>query len=134
MKEAKAFLDNNTISDDPFFAYILALGAIQLPHSPLHHCYFMDTRSNVAGEYGPTSQCIMDVFLSLYEIVKVVGALVQVALKDRQLLEDIIIIFTSDNGGLGNATRISDIVYGQLSNGKLYGQKGELYDEGRICV
>ena len=117
VNETNAFLDENKEKDDPFFAYV-ALGAVHLPNTPPDH--FSDG-SKVAGEYGTPH---MDVLL---EMDKVVGALVQ-SLRDREMLEDTIIIFTSDNGGLNQETR-SD-VYGHYSNGPLRGAKGEVYEGG----
>jgi hypothetical protein len=117
VNETKAFLDQNMDSSDPFFAYV-ALGAVHLPNSPPDE--FLDG-SKVAGEYGTQH---MDV---LYEMDKVVGALVE-SLEERQLLEDTIIIFTSDNGGLNGETR-SDL-FGHLSNGGLRGAKGDVYEGG----
>lgn len=118
VNETKAFLDgytNNT--GNPFFAYV-ALGAVHEPHSPPYK--FLDG-SQVAGSYGTAH---MDVLL---ETDKVVGALTQ-ALQDRMLLEDTIIIFTSDNGGLGEQT--NSAFFDHISNGLLRGQKGQVYEGG----
>ena len=117
VNETKAFLDQNMDSSDPFFAYV-ALGAVHLPHSPPDE--FLDG-SKVAGEYGTKH---MDV---LYEMDKVVGALVE-SLEERRLLEDTIIIFTSDNGGLNEETLSNS--FGHLSNGGLRGAKGDVYEGG----
>ena len=118
VNETKAFLDNHVSSEsNPFFTYI-ALGAVHLPNTPPYH---FDDGSPVAKEFGTPH---MDV---LYEMDKVVGALVE-ALDDRNLLEDTIIIFTSDNGGLNNETHSDE--HGHLSNGPLRGAKGDLYEGG----
>ncbi len=118
VNETKAFLDNHVDKDsDPFFTYI-ALGSVHLPNTPPYK--FMDG-TPVADEYGTRH---MDV---LYEMDKVVGALVE-ALDERNLLEDTIVIFTSDNGGLSDET-YSDY-YDHYSNGPLRGNKGELYEGG----
>lgn len=119
VNETKAFLDKhlNNKSADPFFTYI-ALGGVHLPHTPPYK--FMDG-TPISDEYGTPH---MDI---LYEMDKVVGALVE-ALDDRNLLEDTIIVFTSDNGGLSGET-LSD-TYDHYSNGPLRGHKGEVYEGG----
>ena len=120
LKETEEFLDNHkkTRQDDPFFAYV-ALGAVHVPQSPPLN-YIDGTK--VYGEYGNRH---LD---GLFEMDKIVGSLVK-ALEDRQLLEDTIIVFTSDNGGLGlrysNSTE-----FGHFSNGQLRGSKGEVYEGG----
>lgn len=118
VNETKTFLDQHIEEEsNPFFTYI-ALGAAHLPHSPP---YRFDDGSPVADEYATTH---MDV---LFEMDKVVGALIE-ALEERNLLEDTIVIFTSDNGGLNNDT-FSD-QYGHFSNGPLKGAKTEVYEGG----
>mmetsp|Transcript_12143 Transcript_12143/g.14122 ORF Transcript_12143/g.14122 Transcript_12143/m.14122 type:complete len:335 (+) Transcript_12143:845-1849(+) len=105
--------------NDPFFAYV-ALGGVHIPHSPPRQ--YTDG-SPVAGEY-PTPH--MDV---LGEMDKVVGSLVKY-LKRRGLLHNTIVIFTSDNGGLG-AKAGSEAVAGHASNGPLRGHKGLVYEGGQ---
>lgn len=120
VKETEKFLDDHVTNhkDDPFFTYF-ALGAVHIPHSPPD--YYLDG-TPVAGQYPNEHLSMLD------EMDKVVGSLVK-ALDDRQLLEDTIIIFTSDNGGLGNKYSNS-LDYGHLSNGPLRGIKGEVYEGG----
>ena len=118
VNETKAFLDKHiNNAGDPFFAYV-PIGNAHIPHSPPDK--FLDG-TNVAGSYGTRH---MDI---LYEMDKVVGALIE-ALTDRQLLEDTIIIFTSDNGGLGQFTNSDK--FGHLSSGQLRGSKGQVYEGG----
>jgi len=119
VNETNTFLDkhvNNT--GDPFFAYV-PIGNAHTPHSPPDK--FLDG-TNVTGSYGTRH---MDI---LYEMDKVVGALIQ-ALTERQLLEDTIIIFTSDNGGQRGKNTKSD-KFGHLSSGQLRGFKGTVYEGG----
>ena len=119
VNETKAFLDKHiNNAGDPFFAYV-PIGNAHLPHSPPDK--FLDG-TNVAGSYGTRH---MDI---LFEMDKVVGALIQ-ALTDRQLLEDTIIIFTSDNGGL-NGHETNSINFDHLSSGQLRGFKGNVYEGG----
>jgi len=58
----------------------------------------------------------------LLEMDKVVGSLIS-AIEERNLTQDTIIIFTSDNGGLGNSERFS-----HQTSGPLKGTKGSIYD------
>ena len=111
VNETKAFLDNHnaTGGDDPFFAYV-ALGAVHKPHSPPDH--YMDG-TPVAGEYSSPH------FDLLLEMDKVVGTLVA-DIEDRGLLDDTIIIFASDNGGL-NVLDVPRV---------LRGHKGNIYEGG----
>lgn len=120
VNETKAFLDNHVAhrGDDPFFTYV-ALGSVHIPHSPPD--YYLDG-SPVAGKYPNEFLSMLD------ELDKVVGSLLR-TLDERQLLEDTMIVFTSDNGGLGPKFSNSS-KYGHLSNGPLRGQKGEIYEGG----
>ena len=119
VNETKAFLDKHiNNAGDPFFAYV-PIGNAHKPHSPPDK--FLDG-TNVAGSYGTRH---MDI---LYEMDKVVGALIE-ALTDRQLLDDTIIIFTSDNGGLRGENTNSD-KFGHLSSGQLRGAKDQVYEGG----
>jgi hypothetical protein len=118
--ETEAFLEDHVTNhaQDPFFAYV-ALGAVHVPHSPPDR-YFDGTP--IAGSHDNGH---LDV---LYEMDKIVGSLVK-SLEERQLLEDTIIIFTSDNGGLGKKHTTS-MNYGHLSNGYLRGSKGQIWEGG----
>ena len=112
VNETNAFLDNHlkTRKDDPFFAYV-ALGAVHLPHSP-PDTYLDGTP--VAGEYYNAH---LDMLL---EMDKVVGSLVD-AVEKRGLQEETIIIFTSDNGGLGSFNYPDRV---------LRGHKGDIWEGG----
>ena len=120
VNETKAFLDDHVTNNpqDPFFAYV-ALGSVHIPHSPPYK--YLDN-SKIAGIY-PNGH--LDVLL---EMDKVVGSLIK-ALDDRKQLEDTIVVFTSDNGGLG-AKHSNSSMYGHLSNGPLRGKKGDVYEGG----
>ncbi len=74
--------------------------------------------SPVAGVYKDRH---LDV---LGELDKVIGSLISI-LDDRQLLQDTIVIFTSDNGG-----SISSAKHGHDSNGNLRSEKGSIYEGG----
>ncbi len=119
VNETEKFLDDHmeNRSDDPFFAYI-ALGNVHTPHSP--PITFLDGTA-VSGEY-PSGH--MDMLL---EMDKVMGALTNL-LKDRNMEEDTIIIFASDNGGLGYES--NSIQHGHNSHGPLQGSKGTIYEGG----
>jgi arylsulfatase A-like enzyme len=121
VNETVSFLDEHIVNkpDEPFFAYV-ALGAVHIPHSPPD--FYLDGVTPVAGEY-PNSH--LDV---LNEIDMVVGSLIE-ALDDRLLLEDTIVVFTSDNGGLGKR-HANSAEYGHLSNGLLRGSKGQIWEGG----
>ena len=118
VNETEQFLDHHfeTRPNDPFFAYV-ALGAVHLPQSPPRN--YIDG-TPIAGTQ-PTAH--MDL---IAEIDKVVGSLTQ-QLVDRNLLEETIIIFTSDNGGLGNNKGSPNY----NSNGPKYrGRKGQIWEGG----
>jgi Arylsulfatase A and related enzymes len=99
----------HTRPNDPFFAYV-ALGQVHLPHSPPQ--YYLDG-SPVAGEYENEH---LDLLL---EMDKVIGSLVS-ALEEKDLVNDTIIIFASDNGGLKT----------QHAGRVLRGFKSQIYEGG----
>jgi len=101
----------------PFFSYV-ALGAAHIPHSPPDKCLNGDP---IAHQY-PTRH--MDMIL---ELDKVVGSLMQ-ALEERNLVKNTVIIFLSDNGGLGNLHGSSK--FNHHSNARLRGSKGQVYEGG----
>ncbi len=119
VNETESFIDmhlnkmSNGGDDVPFFTYV-ALGSVHIPHSPPYT--YLDG-SAVSGVYNNVH------FDMLGEMDKVVGSLIQI-LEDRDLLQDTIVIFTSDNGGLN---KTENIFY---SNGPLQGLKGSLYEGG----
>jgi len=101
--------------DDPFFTYV-ALGGVHIPHSPPDSY----NGNKVAGVY-PNDHMDM-----LYEMDMNVGTIVK-ALEDNDHLDNTVVIFTSDNGGLG-AQYSSQ--YGHHSNSVLRGRKGMVYEGG----
>ena len=60
----------------------------------------------------------------LHEVDLVVGSLVS-AMEERLIMNDTIIIFTSDNGGLASSRRFS-----HYTNGILRGNKGQIWEGG----
>ena len=119
VNETTDFINNHleNINDNPFFAYV-ALGAVHTPHSPPYN--YLDG-SNVSDVYGTPH---MDV---LGEMDKVVGSLVSL-IEDKNLAEDTIIIFASDNGGLGKTHGTDTTIYGHASSGPLRNSKGSIYE------
>ena len=79
-------LDNRLNADDPFFTYV-ALGSVHAPHSPPNH--YMN--GEPVADVHQTRHLDM-----LKEMDMVVGSLIS-ALEHRNLAEDTIIIFTSNN-------------------------------------
>jgi arylsulfatase A-like enzyme len=116
VNETVNFLDDHlsTRAADPFFAYV-ALGSVHIPHSPPY--FYLDDTA-VAGKHETSH---MDL---LGEMDKVVMSLVE-ALKERQLLKDTIIVFTSDNGGLASSKD-----YNHMPSGPLRDNKGSIYEGG----
>ena len=110
----KRFIDYHTSRrpDDPFFTYV-ALGTVHIPHSPPYK--YLDD-SPIAGQYDTPHKDLLG------EMDKVVGSLLQI-LEDKQLIEDTIIVFTSDNGGLHSQ-------YSDFSSGPLRSSKGSIYEGG----
>ncbi len=106
-------LTNNT--DTPFFIHYCAQ-AVHVPHTP--PIDFLGTK--VAGETGDGDHADM-----LLEIDVAYGKIEQ-ALADRGLLEDTLIIFTSDNGGLKPNVQKST----HDSNEGLRGYKATIYEGG----
>lgn len=117
VNETSQFIDDHLQSnpENPFFAYV-ALGAAHVPHSPPDK--YLDG-SPVKGEYLTRHACM------LLEMDKVVGSLVSL-IENKQIAEDTIIIFTSDNGGLLKTDQVSD----HRTSGPLRGSKSEIYEGG----
>lgn len=115
VNETIQFIDDHLEqeNDDPFFAYV-ALGAVHSPHSPPD--FYLDG-SRVANT---TETRHLDM---LKELDMIVGSLVS-AVESRNLTEETIIIFTSDNGGLPASNRITT----HKASGKLRGFKGSIYE------
>mmetsp|Transcript_10454 Transcript_10454/g.14774 ORF Transcript_10454/g.14774 Transcript_10454/m.14774 type:complete len:624 (+) Transcript_10454:91-1962(+) len=116
VKETERFLDDHQDrrKDDPFFAYV-ALGSAHIPHSPPRK--YLDG-SPVYQTY-PTRH--MDI---LFEMDKVVGSLVAL-LEEREVLNNTLVVFLSDNGGLGSSKW-----HGHNENGLLRGGKGQIWEGG----
>ena len=89
--EAENFLKDHseTRSDDPFFM-LVSLGQVHGPHSPPN--FYLDG-TPIAGQYDNPH---LDL---LYEMDLVVGTLIS-AITDRGLMDNTLVIFASDNGGL----------------------------------
>ena len=88
VKEVDDFLEDHD-TKDPFFLYV-GLGQVHAPHSPPK--YYIDG-TPVAGTF---SHPHLDM---LYEMDLVVGSMIS-SIEDRGLMNNTLIIFTSDNGGL----------------------------------
>lgn len=114
-RKAEKFLDNHIDNhpDMPWFMYF-ALGSVHIPHTPADN-YFNGTK--VAGKYGDPH---LDL---LYEMDLIIGSLLK-KLEETNQIEDTIIIFTSDNGGLNMNN----------TNPLLRGYKGSMYEGGHRCV
>ena len=100
-REALKFLEES--KDDPFFLYF----AHTFPHQPLHASDDFKNKS-MAGKYGDAVE----------EIDWSVGKIMQF-LKDNNLEENTIVLFTSDNGP-----------WFEGSSGGLRGRKGQSYEGG----
>lgn len=118
--ETAKFIDDHLEKNEnkPFFAYV-ALGAVHEPHSPPKT--YLDG-DKIEGVY-PTKHLDM-----LLEMDKVVGSLVSI-IEEKNLGKETIIIFASDNGGLGDRAG-TDAAVGHESNGPLRGSKGMVYEGG----
>lgn len=116
IKETISYIDEHLDQKEnkPFFAYV-ALGSVHTPHTP--PIKYVDG-SNVANEYQTRH---LDM---LYEMDKSVGALVD-AIENRNIEEETIIIFTSDNGGLRHSEKFS-----HQTSGPLRGEKASIYEGG----
>ena len=112
VSETEKFIDEHlqSNSSQPFITYV-ALGAVHIPHSPPDR--YLDG-TPIAGQHATPH---LDV---LSELDKVVGSLIE-QLEKRNILEDTIIIFTSDNGGLGNSN--NSVKAGHYSGGPLRAEK-----------
>lgn len=114
--ETIAFIDKHLDErpEDPFFVYA-ALGAVHIPHSPPDYA---SDGTKIKGSY-PSSHLDM-----VHEVDKIVGTLID-SIEERMLSRDTIIIFTSDNGGLGKSKK-----FGHNASGPLRGYKGQVYEGG----
>lgn len=111
VNETASFIDS--VAGKPFFAHV-CLGSVHIPHYPPN--YFGDTR--VKGTHATHH---LDL---LFEMDLVVGTLLDI-LESRKMMENTIVVFVSDNGGI----RLSQHV-GHQSNGPLRGNKGSSFQGG----
>jgi arylsulfatase A-like enzyme len=116
VNETIKFVDKHLEANNgsPFFAYV-ALGSVHIPHSPPN--LYLDG-SPIAHQYQTRH---LDM---LHELDKVVGSLIQM-IEERNLAEDTLIIFTSDNGGLRYSEK-----YGHHTSGPLRDIKASIYEGG----
>lgn len=121
VNETEKFIDDHlrVNASQPFFAYV-ALGAVHIPHSPPDK--YLDG-TPIAGQHETPH---MDV---LSEVDKVVGSLIQ-KLEEKKVLEDTLIIFTSDNGGLDPDSGSDGVRTGHYSGGPLRAEKASIYEGG----
>ena len=121
VNETEKFIDDHlrTNPSQSFFTYV-ALGAVHIPHSPPDR--YLDG-TPIAGQHETPH---MDV---LFELDMVVGSLIE-KLEEKKILEDTIVIFTSDNGGLGIHTGSESIKAGHYSSGPLRAEKSSIYEGG----
>ena len=120
VNETEKFLERhvqNNNSSQPFFTYV-SLGGVHIPHSPPDK--YIDG-SKISGQYKTNH---MDL---LGEMDKVLGSLIKI-LEEKELLKDTIIVFTSDNGGVG--LKSGSFREGHKSSGPLRGNKGSIYEGG----
>ncbi len=121
VEETENFLDDyvSSNSSSPFFSYV-ALGSVHIPHSPPDK--YLDGTS-IAGVHETPH---MD---NLAELDLIVGSLTT-TLEQKGLLNDTIVIFASDNGGLGLATGSDSARNGHYSSGPLRSEKASIYEGG----
>ena len=115
VNKTRAFIDDHLANrpNDPFFAYV-ALGAVHDPHSPPDA--YLDG-SPVKNQYE-TSHLDM-----LGAMDKAVGSIVSM-IENKNLAEETIIIFASDNGGLNQKASTET---GHLTSGPLRGAKASIF-------
>jgi arylsulfatase A-like enzyme len=117
VNETSKFIDTHLASESsnkPFLVYV-ALGAVHAPHSP-------------PKEYLDGSQ-VMNVYATrhldmLGAMDKAAGSVVSM-IEDKGLINETIIIFTSDNGGLNKSIKA-----GHLTSGPLRGAKSNIWEGG----
>lgn len=119
VNETTDFIDQhlNQNSSNPFFAYI-ALGSVHVPHSPPNN--YMDG-TPVKNQYASRH---LDMLL---EMDKVVGSIIS-HIEEKNIAENTMIFFTSDNGGL--RARYSFKMTGHRTGGPLRGEKRSIYEGG----
>jgi arylsulfatase A-like enzyme len=118
VNETNAFIDNHLEKrpNDPFFAYV-ALGAVHAPHSPAD--VYLDG-SPIKNQYEIAH---LDM---LGAMDKAVGSIVSM-IEEKNLAEETIIIFASDNGGLN---KVATVNTGHRTSGPLRGAKRDIWEGG----
>lgn len=137
-QEAKSFISNHT--QQPFFVYL----AFTLPHAELKvPGKYLDTYLNPSGKsifepeiahgsgkhYGPQPYPKAAYAAMITQMDSYVGELVDL-LKKKNLLDNTILIFTSDNGTHKEGGRTQDDIAFFKSSGKFRGAKRDLYEGG----
>jgi len=118
VNETKDFIERHLeeSANRPFFAYI-GFGAVHIPHAP--PVEYIDG-SKVEGRY------MTDHLDMLGLMDKAVGSLMEI-IEEKNLEQDTIFIFASDNGGLVFSDETGA---GHRASGPLRGAKGGIYDGG----
>jgi arylsulfatase A-like enzyme len=119
VNETKDFIENHLEGEDdkPFFAYV-AFGGVHTPHNP--PIEYIDG-SPVENEYQTRHLDMLGL------VDKAVGSLMEI-IEENGLKEDTIILFSSDNGGLGEKHGSDNV--GHSGSGPLRESKGSVYDGG----
>ncbi len=114
--EAVNFIQRH--KDEPFFLYLSHYAVhTKLDGKPHLVSHFESKPGSGTGQYAPENN--PHLAAQLYTIDEGVGQIVS-KLSELNILDDTILIFTSDNGGAGDVT----------SNAPLRGAKGSLYEGG----
>lgn len=136
--EAKSFISNH--SQQPFFAYL----SFTLPHAELKvPDKYLDTYLNASGKsifepeiahdpgkhYGPQPYPKAAYAAMVTEMDSYIGELVAL-LKKKNLLDNTILVFTSDNGTHKEGGRTQEDIAFFKSSGELRGAKRDLYEGG----
>lgn len=106
VQEVENFVGKHDQSS-PFFIYA-ALGQVHIPHSPPN--FYLDG-TPIAGTHDNKH---LDL---LYEMDKVIGSIIS-SVESRGMMENTLVIFASDNGGLNK----------RYPNRLLRGAKGQIYE------
>ena len=122
VNERMRFIDRHIENkqSDLFFAYV-ATSSAHAPNSP--------AKNHINGSPAENAKSAAHMGM-LCEVDLVLGSSMK-ALEDRNSIEDAIIVFTSDNRGLGKGT--GDTEFGHESNGGPRGIKGSLYEGGHCA-
>jgi len=119
VSETRAFIEDHlkNRADDPFFAYV-SLGAVHNPQSPPK--VYLDG-TVIEGRYNTTH---LDM---LHYMDKAVGSITDMV-KEFDLDENTIIVFTSDNGGLTISDDSKEVLH--RTSGPLRGHKATVWEGG----